>query len=78
MVERDERKGEEAPEDEGVREAGKRALANDLGLAEHLPEEVPYPLADGSEVEVGVFAGGEDVAQDAVEAPEETDERQAR
>jgi hypothetical protein len=56
VVERDEREGEEAPEDEGVGDAGQRALADDFGLAEDFPEEIPDALADGEEMEAGVFA----------------------
>ena len=41
VVERDQRKGAEGPEDESVRQTGERALANDFGLAEHLPERNP-------------------------------------
>jgi hypothetical protein len=55
VVERDQGKGAEGPEDEGVGEAGQRALADDLGLAEDFPEEVPDALADGEEVEAASF-----------------------
>ena len=55
MVEADEGEGEESPKDEGVGEAGERALAYDFSLAENLPEEVPDAAADGVEGEVGVF-----------------------
>ena len=75
VVQRDESEGEEAPEDEGVCEAGKRALLDDLGLAEHLPEEVPDPPADRSDVEVGILPSRKDVPQDAGEAGEEADQR---
>ena len=37
MVERDQGKGAETPEDEGVGQAGQRALADDLGLEEPPP-----------------------------------------
>ena len=49
VVQRDQRKGAEAPEDEGVGQAGQRALADDFGLAEHLPDKVPDAAADGKE-----------------------------
>ena len=55
MVQRDQRKGAEPPEDEGVGQAGQWPFANDLGLAENLPEEVPDALADGKEMEAGSF-----------------------
>ena len=71
MVERDEGEGEKRPEDEGVGEAGQRALADDFGLAEDFPEEVPDALADGEEVEAGVFFRFEDLAQDHAEATPE-------
>ncbi len=51
VVERDQRKGAEGPEDEGVGEAGERALADDFGLEEDFPDEVADALADGEEVE---------------------------
>ncbi len=47
VVQRDQRKGAEAPEDEGVGQAGKRALANDFGLAEHLPDKFPHAAGRG-------------------------------
>ena len=72
MVERDQREGQKAPEDEGVGQAGKRPFANDLGLAENFPEKVPDAPADGEEVKAGVFAGFEDLVDDHAEAfPEE-------
>ncbi len=55
VVEADQGEGEESPEDEGVGEAGERALTDDLALAEDLPEEVPDAAADGVEGEVRVF-----------------------
>ena len=76
MVERDEREGKKTPEDEGVGEAGERTLLDDLGLTEDFPEEVPDAFADRRYVEVGIFACSEDVAQDAVEARKETDQRE--
>jgi hypothetical protein len=69
VVERDEGKGAEGPEDEGVGEAGKWALANDLGLAENFPEEVPEALADVSEMKAGVRFGAEDSLKDKVKTP---------
>ncbi len=47
VVERDQRKGAEGPEDEGVGQARQRALADDFGLAEHFPDEVADALAEG-------------------------------
>jgi hypothetical protein len=71
VIEGDEREGEESPEDEGVRYTGQRAFADDLALAEHLPDEVANAWEDGSQGEAEVFAGGEDVAQDGREAKQE-------
>ena len=55
MVQRDQRKGAEGPENERVGHAGQRPLANHLCLAQHLPDEVAHALADGEEMEVRVF-----------------------
>ena len=55
MVERDQGKGAESPEDKGVGEAGEGALADDFCLAHDFPDEVPDASADGGEVEAGVF-----------------------
>ncbi len=55
MVERNQGKGAETPEDEGMRQAGQRALANDFGLEEHFPDKIPNALADGKEVKAGSF-----------------------
>jgi hypothetical protein len=44
VVEGDQREGEESPEDEGVGDAGERALADDFALAEDLPDEVADAL----------------------------------
>ena len=71
MVEGDEGEGEESPEDEGVGDAGERALADDFGLAEDFPDEVADAPGDGVERPAEVFAGGEDVAEDRGEAEEE-------
>ena len=71
MVEADEGEGEESPEDEGVCEAGERALRDDFRLAEDLPEEVPDAAAEGVKGKVRVFFRAEDVAEDGAEAPEE-------
>jgi hypothetical protein len=48
-------KAQNRPEDEGVGQAGKRAFADDFGLAEDFPEEIPDALADGEEMEAGSF-----------------------
>ncbi len=72
MVERDQGKGAEGPEDEGMRQAGKRALANDFALEEHLPDKIPNALADGEEVKAGVFLRFEDFVKDGPEAAPET------
>jgi len=68
MIERDQREGQESPKDECVGQAGERALANDFGLAEDFPEEIPDALAEGKKLEVGIFFRGEDLAQHHAEA----------
>jgi len=67
VVQRDQGKGAESPEDEGVRQAGQRALADDLGLKGYFPEEIPEALADGEEAEAGVFFGLENFGEDNAE-----------
>ncbi len=72
MVQGNEGEGAESPEDEGVGQAGKRALADHFGLAEDFPEEIPDALADGEEMEGGVFLRLQDFVQDNAETtPEE-------
>ena len=63
MIERDEGEGAKSPEDEGVGEAGQRALFDDEGLAHHFPEEVPDAAADGGEGKAGVGFGTPDRAE---------------
>ncbi len=70
MIERDQGEGEESPEDEGVGQAGERALTDDFGLEEHFAGEGPDAAGDGTEAPAEVFAGGEDVAEDGSEAEE--------
>jgi hypothetical protein len=72
MIERDQYKGAETPEDEGVGEAGQRTLADNLGLKEHLADKIPDALADGEEVEAGVFLRFEDFVEDDAEAAPES------
>ncbi len=72
MVERNQDKGAETPEDKGVSQAGQRALADDLGLEGYLPEKIPDALADGEEAEAGVWLGAEDFAEDDAETEPET------
>ena len=62
MIEADKGKREEAPEDEGMCDAGEWALPDDFALAEDFPEEVPCSAADGAQSEVCVFFGTEDDA----------------
>ena len=49
-----------------------RALADDFGLAEYLPDKVPNAFADGEEVKTGVFLRFEDFFEDEAEAAPET------
>ena len=72
MVERDQDKGAEAPENKGVGQAGQGPLADDLGLESDLPDEIPEAPADGREAEAGVWLGMEDFAEDNAEAEPET------
>ena len=72
VVQRDQNKGAEAPEDEGVGQAGQGALADDFGLAEDFGEEVPRAAAHVIEVEAGIFPRLENPVQDRPKAaPEE-------
>lgn len=68
MIQRDESKSAESPEDEGVGETRQRALPDDFGLAHHLPDEVPDTIADREEAKIRVFPGAQDVTQDGAEA----------
>ena len=71
MVERDQGEGAEGPEDEGVGQAGEGALADDLGLAEHLPDELPDSLADREEAKAGILLRFQDFVEDEAEAAPE-------
>src|SRR5450631_3334458 len=71
MVEGDERKGAEAPKDEGVREARNRSLTNHLCLAEDFPKEVPRTAPNGKEAKVSVFFGANDSLEDGAKSPPE-------
>jgi hypothetical protein len=54
-----------------VCDSGKRALADDFGLAEDFPNEVADAAGDGAQRPAKVFAGSEDGAEDGGEAQEE-------
>ena len=71
MVESDEGEGAESPEDEGVRETWEGPLADDFGLTNDFPEEVPHALTDGGDAEVRIFFGMKDAAENRGEAAEE-------
>src|ERR1035437_6599702 len=71
VVESDQGEGTEPAEDEGVRQAGQRALSNDLSLADHLPDKVPDAAADWEQVEVRVFLRAEDLLENRAESPPE-------
>ncbi len=71
MVQRNQHKGAEGPEDEGVGQAGRGPLADDFGLKKHLPDEVADALADGKEVKARVLFRFEDFVQDHAEAQPE-------
>ena len=55
MVDRDECKGAEGPEDEGVGQAGGGALTDDFGLEEHFEYEIANARGEREEMEAGVF-----------------------
>ena len=78
MVQRDKGECAETPEDEGVRKAGKGSLADDFGLADYFPEEVPHALADRRQAEIRVFPGFEDALEDRSKSPPEQDDRNPR
>ena len=71
VIDADEGKRAESPEDKCMREAGQRPLADDFGLAEDFPDEVLDSLCDGPQRPAEVFASLEDVAEDGSEAEEE-------
>jgi len=71
VVERDQGEGEKGPEDQGVGQAGKWALADDFGLEEDFGDEIGYSFGYWEEVEAGVFFGGEDFVEDDAEATPE-------
>ena len=72
MIQRHQRERAKAPEHERVREPGQRPFANDLGLAEHLPQEVSQARRKRGEAETRVGLRTHDVAVDDAEAlPEE-------
>ena len=71
MVQRDQGEGEESPEDEGVGEAGQRALADDFGLADDFADERPDAVGDRAQGEAEVLLRAKDVAQDRGDAEEE-------
>src|SRR5487761_2040218 len=52
-----------------MRESGKRALANDLGLTENFPEKIPHATADREEMKAGILLRLEDFVEDGAEAP---------
>ena len=53
MIESDQCEGAEAPEDEGVRESGKRTLADDLRLGCNFNQELPDARSDRIQIEIG-------------------------
>ena len=55
MVQRDEGKSAESPEDEGVSEAREWPLADNFGLAEDFRYEVPDAAADRCKAEACTF-----------------------
>ena len=78
VVQRDQSKGAKRPEDQRMGHAGERPLADHLGLAQHLPNEIAHASADGEEVEVRVFFRLQDFAEDGPESPPEPVDRRGR
>ena len=71
VIQRDQRKRAESPEDEGMRQPWQGPLADYLGLADHFPKEIPRPPADRSDGKVGIFLCGQDPPQHLIEAAPE-------
>ena len=67
MVEADERKGAESPEDQCVSESRQRPLADHLALQHDLPNEIAHAPAEVLQAEVRVAFRGEDVIPNLAE-----------
>src|SRR5262249_41210109 len=70
VIEGDQREGEEAPEDEGVSDAGDGPLGDDFGLKKDFPDEIgdaPREIAEG---ETGIRFCGRDDRGDSAETSE--------
>ena len=67
VVERNERKRTEAPEDEGVRQARQRPLPDHLPLRHHLPQEFSNARADRRDLEIRGFPGRPNDLQNPLE-----------
>ena len=70
VVQRDQRKGQESPEDEGMGDPRSRPLFDHLSLAKDLPEELPYASAKRMQAEILILLGPQNCSQDWPEAPE--------
>ena len=57
VIQRDQREGAESPEDEGVREAGQRPLADHFALQHHFPDEIRRRVAERPKLKIGVRLG---------------------
>ena len=55
MVQTDECKRQKSPEHERMRQPRQRPLSNDLRLAQHLPDELPYPASNRPQRKVRIF-----------------------
>ena len=60
VIQSDQRKGAEAPKYKSVGDAGKRALANDLTLQQHFPDELANARTERLELEIGIVPGTAD------------------
>ena len=72
MVQRDQREGAKSPENEGVREARQRTLADHFALQQNFRDEIPDAFAERSELEIGIRLGLADLAHDSAEAQPES------
>ena len=77
VVQRDQREGAERPEDQRMRHARKRPLANHFCLAQHLPDEIAHAFADGEEMKIRILFRLQNFAEDGPEAPPESVDRRA-
>ena len=71
VIQCNQREGAERPENESVRHAHERPLADHLRLQQHLPDEVPHPFADRKEMKIRIIFRLQNFSEDGPEAPPE-------